>query len=131
MKKLFYLFCREGKRKKNILLDSLNYFLFLLTYKFKKRNMKYFKGTIVDDYQVSRVAYRLVEYNNKTNQTVLENVIIFSKKYTRYLIDRKNNDCSSKWINDALTDEFTQSNEEEYKIDISNKKGEFNTRLGE
>ena len=131
MKKLFYLFCREGKRKKNILLDSLNYFLFLLTYKFKKRNMKYFKGTIVDDYQVSRVAYRLVEYNNKTNQTVLENVIIFSKKYTRYITDRKTSDCSSKWINDALTDEFTQSNEEEYKIDISNKKGEFNTRLGE
>ena len=84
--------------------------------------MNYLKGTIIDNFQTERIAFRLIDYNKNEDVTIVENVLIFAKKYTRYIVDRRKGDCTLKIIKSELNDcGFSESNEEEYKRDISGK----------
>jgi glucose dehydrogenase len=93
--------------------------------------MIYLKGTIIDNFQTERTAYRLIDFNLKDNTTTLENVLIFAKKYTRYVVDRKNGDYTTKFKKSENNQGFIDSDKQVFDRDINGKKGEFGNTLTE
>jgi hypothetical protein len=89
--------------------------------------MTYLKGEIIDKYQKKRTAYRIVEYDLNEDITTVENVLIYSRQYTRYIVDKQQGDQSSEIINLELQNQFIESNKAEYDRNIHGKKGKFNS----
>jgi hypothetical protein len=60
----------------------------------------------------------------------MENVLIFSRRYTRYLVNKKIGNFSDKWVKAEIEDGFFETNEQEFNKNIRGKDGEFN-KIGE
>jgi len=90
--------------------------------------MIYLKGNVLDDFQIDRIIYKIIDFDLDSNETIEENVIIYDDYYSRYRIVAKEGDVSVELIEEELNDNFIETTELEFNQDIDGLAARFGQR---
>lgn len=89
--------------------------------------MNYLKGTIQDKFGDVRINFRLIEYDQSTDMTTIEDVTIFDDKYSRTTIEKLEKDQVATIVKNELNrlSDYVESNSKDFENLVKGKKCEF------